>query len=107
MVPSDVLGVGVRDADEFRLNDSGDVLDRVLGPDAHEVDRDLDDAPEEEDAETGVRRDFDSPVEALAHDGAEVLPVGVVKIEDACRRLDGGDDDSEVVLGHRGEVEVG
>jgi hypothetical protein len=27
-----------------------------------------------------------------------------VKIEDACRRLDGGDDDSEVVLGHRGEV---
>ena len=80
MVPSDVLGVGVRDADELRLNDSGDVLDRVLGPDAHEVDRDLDDAPEEEDAETGVRRDFDSPVEVLAHDGAEVLPVGVVKI---------------------------
>jgi hypothetical protein len=27
-----------------------------------------------------------------------------VKIEDACRRLDGGDDDSEVVLGHRNEV---
>jgi hypothetical protein len=27
-----------------------------------------------------------------------------VKIEDACRRLDGGDDDSEVVLGHRGGV---
>lgn len=104
MVPSDVLGVGVRDADELRLNESGDVLDRVLGPDAHEVDRDLDDAPEEEDAETGVRRDFDSPVEVFANDGAEVLPIGVVKIEDACWRLDGGDDDSEVVLGHRGEV---
>ena len=104
MVPSDVLGVGVRDADEFRLNDGGDVLDRVLGPDAHEVDRDLDDAPEEEDAETGVRRDFDSPVEVLAHDGAEVFPVGVLKVEDASRRLDGGDDDSEVVVGHRSEV---
>jgi hypothetical protein len=33
-----------------------------------------------------------------------VFPVGVLKVEDASRRLDGGDDDSEVVVGHRSEV---
>lgn len=106
VVLSDGFDVGVGDPDELRTNDGRDVFERVRGPDANEIRGDLEDASKEEHSKGTVRRDLDSPVELLSDDRSQRLPVAVVDVEDACRRLDGGDEDPVVVIGHT-EVVVG
>ena len=98
--PSDGFDVGVRDPDELGTNDGRDVFERVAGPDADEIRGDLEDASEEEHSKGTVRRDLDSPVELLSDDRSQRLPVAVGNIEDACRRLDGGNENPVVVFGH-------